>query len=184
MEIRGWKIDRVIIAFLVVASLLFGGEKLLEYQRVENPVLSGVKNIPGVVEARLVNTSNGMTLEVKLQGVTDLAKTYQAIQDKVEPLGNRLTSVDIRDSRTQELSDALHDLHFAIQEGIATGHFQNMADQVQALAQKSGVKISYLTVTGDGVYVTLAEKGHYLYAIYPRPETVAGQANQTGGGKG
>lgn len=185
MEIKGWRIDRLVITFLVITALFSMGERWLTQQRVQNPVLREINRLPGVKEARLLpDPSGGMTLEVRLEGVTDLAETYRAILNQAERLGNQPLAVKILDSRDSRLTELLHQVHFAIQEGIATGHFQAMAQEVANQVSRAGITHWYLTVTNDGVYLTLSANGHYLYAIFPRthPEGTLGKA--TGGTRG
>lgn len=170
----GLRIPIVALAFIAVLAIAIGGQWLFYRTQVAVPLETGFEKIPGVAGVTLEKAGSRTDLFVHLTPSADLAETYrllESIGQKV--LGSDLGAVHIVDDRTPELTAAYHRLHFAVQEGAATGRFVEMAGRVDRLAVQTGLDEHRLVVGDRYLFVQLRSGSHWLYAVVPRPEAAA-----------
>lgn len=128
-------------------------------------------DIPGVAAAAVDSTPNGLSLTLQLDNETGLQETYGQILNLAAEAGISLDAVSILDTRGPILSQTLYEIHYAIQEGIATGRFQHMADAVaQGLAHR-GIDNYQLWVDNELIYLEMHYGPEHLYQVFPRRES-------------
>ena len=66
------------------------------------------------------------------------------------------------------MSQAFYDIHYAVEEGLATGRFQLMADTVRRALAVRGIDDYQLWVDQQFVYLEMHYGSEHLYHVFPR----------------
>lgn len=159
----------VAVSLVVSLSLLFGGAQVARRFTVDQPLRTALSANPAIVSYSVTDTATGKVLTLHLGDLPDLAPVYTgADQAATQVLGAGNYTIALQDRRTAELSEDYHQIHFALQEGIARGTFSQMDTQVQAEAKGLGLSRVRVTVDKDHVFVQLHKGSDYLYDVLPR----------------
>lgn len=158
------EITRIALVALTVFCLLLAGNALYKKYWVEKNLTLQVGNIAGVVAAQIVESDGKNELDVQTRNVTDLPQIC-------EKLDNISRGVPIRfiDSRSAELTDLYREMQFALQEGIATGNFTQMAGEIKDQAKKAGAEVQ-VDVDGKRIYLVLSKGGAQLVSVLERQD--------------
>lgn len=192
-KVKGLRIGIIALVFVLASLLIFGGQQLRYRFDVFEPMQKAFTQVDGVEKVKFDRTGGHVDIVVTLGKVDNLEKTVS----EIETLGkyylkDSLGDISIVDSRDADLDEVYYEMHYAIEEGIATGHFRQMAKDLQDTAKKSGLERFRVYVGNDRVYVLMAKGGRYLYEVVPRkagpvlPQTgqLAGDGNGNGGATG
>lgn len=160
-----------IIALAVTLLVLFGGQTIWHTFAVAKPLdnaFEGIDGIQSVAWNKEKSDKAAVVLQVSLDHVTNLQTTYTDIQERAKNiLGKSTFRIVIRDSRNPELEQVYHEMHFHIQEAIATGRFGNMAEHVKEKALEAGID-AQISVDAYNVYLQLSQGDANLYRVIPR----------------
>lgn len=176
MNRRGHSWLSGVIALAATLLILFGAQALYHTIAVAKPLDKAFEGIDGVrsVTWDKKNNDKEVTLRLDLDNASNLQTTYKTVETKARTvLGKTPFQLDIRDTRTPELEQTYHALHFHIQEAVVTGRFSEMADKINEKAKESGVK-AQVYVDAQNVYLQLTQGDADLYAVIPRNNTVPG----------
>lgn len=169
MTVQGLRIPIIILVFIVALGTAVGAQQLFYRQQIVNPLQQEFLAIKGVQSVRLVKNGPLTDVHLKMGRVSDLESTYEAIQSAAKRgLTDRVGAVVLEDQRTQVLSEAYYQLHFAVQEAIATGHFTALADRLQELSAQYPFDVYRAIVADDHISIQLEHDKGYLYQIVPR----------------
>lgn len=164
------------IALATTLLILFGAQTVWHTFAVAKPLDKAFQGIDGV---QAVTWDKGkdegpVTLKVKFDNVVNLQTSYNAVQGQAKDvLGKTPFQIVIQDSRSPELEELYHELHYHIQEAIFTGHFGDMASKVETEAKLSGAA-SRVYVDAQNIYLQLTKGEADLYAVVPRANTIPG----------
>lgn len=164
------RLDIVVLTFIIVSALAFGGQYAYLRFQVEGPTVRALEAVPGVKAARIERDAQGKSaVRIKLQAVPDFAATYKRIVATAEKhLGGSLAGIIIEDGRDEELVKTYSRMNFAVEEGIATGRFTKMAGSLQKAAREAGLDRFDVWVDEDRVYLSLENNHHWLYQAVSR----------------
>ena len=170
---RGLKIHIIIVTFLVTLGLVWGGSYLSYQRRVALPLLSQLKSVPGVENAEIVPSSRrqkDVVIELK-PGVETAITAYLEVERlAAAELGTSLASVRVTEHRTPALDEVFYRMHLQVQQGIATGIFTTMADNIAAIAAAENLSGQRVLVEPERVIVALENEDGLLFAVVPRPD--------------
>lgn len=183
MRLSGLKVEAVVAAFAVTAAVVFGLQWAVKRYQVEQPLLRAAERVEGVRRAELSFAGGRPTLVVTLGSPRDFRTTYQQLEGLVQgAFGEGAGRVMLRDNRTGRLSQALYEINFAVQEGLATGRFTEMRKAVEGEAKRLKLSRPYLWAEDDRVYLGLRDGQAALYAVVERgPQAVRNQVPAGGG---
>jgi hypothetical protein len=180
MRAYGVRIPVVLMAMAGALLLLFGAQFVYDRQAVDQPLVSIYHNVPGVEHVALQNTPSGLQVDVHLGPVTNLRETYLALRNQVNTvLGGQHFQINLIDARTPTLLGDFYQMNGVLEQGIATGQFVAMQQQVQRLGQQEGLTRASAIVDDHYVYVDLVQGKNYLYELLPRQPVTA---DSTSGG--
>lgn len=168
---------RVLAAFAVTAALLFGARTAWQARQVDRPLLAALEAVPGVEAVRAGRTAGVRVFEVTLGPVTDLQRTYRALDRTIaDRLGAPATAyrLTVRDDRDEALEAVFFRIHFAVYEAAARSTFTDLAAVVAALDPADGVDRAEVRVDGRRIYLQLHRGDRYLYEVVPRTSPGAG----------
>lgn len=151
-----WPVLLLALAFTL--ALLLGGNALLQAAGIEGPLIRELKALPGVSDVTLGEGE----LQVRLAPSADLAATYQAIASRAERY--ELVLVDDRDAA---LAAFYSEVQFALFEGLQTGRYVEMKEQVDALAAAQGLT-HQLSLDDRMLYLSAQHEGHSLFVALQR----------------
>lgn len=161
----------VLAAIILTLAVLGGGQFLWQRYAVDKPLANALNNIDGIASFKVDSNnkiSGAAKLYISLGDVKNLQKTYQAVYEGAAAvLGDSKFSVVIKDNRTPELEQVYYNVHLFVQEGIATGKFAPMAEQIVQRAAVNGVE-AQVYVDSVNVYLGLKKADAGLYEIIPR----------------
>ncbi len=174
MRAYGVRIPVVLMAMAGALLLLFGAQFVYNRQAVDQPLVSIYHNVPAVKHVSLQNTPSGLQVDVRLGLVPNLRETYMALENQVNAvLGGAHFQINLTDARTPALLNDFYKMNGALEQGIATGQFVAMEQQVQAMGAKDGLSQASAIVDNHYVYVELVQGKHYLYELLPRQPLTA-----------
>lgn len=176
MRVFGMRVSIILLVFVLALGGFVTGRHLFFQQQVRAPLQERLTAIPGVQGVVLLTPSGlrqGVPVDVRVSlapGV-DLPETYGLIQRELASgLGRNLGRVELVDQRDRVLTEALKEMQFALEEGIATGTFRLMAREVEEVARRHQVDELDLDMDRHFVYVSLQRDGAYLYHVVPRSQ--------------
>lgn len=157
----------------VTLAALFGGGYLVKSKTVDVP-LDALLNGSSVVESHTVDQgAEKREIKVKLKETADLQRDYQTLDDEIKKLMQGAPyTIKVEDRRNPDLEKLNHRLNLFVQEALATGHFAEMADQIDREAAKAGATARF-TVDENRVYLQLKGADGYLYSVVERPKAQA-----------
>ena len=174
MRVFGLRMQVVGLTFLVVLGVALAAGQLLYERRVRSPLEQVLLQVDGV-EAVTVEPGGSMRavgpthIRVRLSPDADLERAYGAVaRAAADNLGSRLGRIELEDARSPELEETLREMRFAVEEAVATGSFQQMADTLRAVAAARSLDHFRVSVDRQFVYLTLARDGAYLHELVAR----------------
>ncbi len=161
------RITTVAIALVVTLSILLGGYFLYDKYYLKKGLEERIGQVVVVEEIKIAKKEKPPTVYIRSSEINDLQSIYQEITEEVfQTLGSDYRVV-ILDERTEQLSKSYEHLSFIIQEGIATGGFQEMSTRVQEYAMAQDIQC-HLTMDSFNLFLELKEDQGYLYEVIPR----------------
>lgn len=137
---------------------------------VENPLDQTLRAHQCVEGVRMESKEGVSVVTVALGEVDDLHETFEQVEaivsSRMPPGSYRL---EIEDTRTPELADLYHTVHFDIAEAIATGAFTRMSQNVEAKIASAGPERSRIWVSPGRIYLQIHHGDSYLYEVIERP---------------
>lgn len=156
----------VAIALVVTLFILLGGYFLYDKYYIKNGLEEKINQIVETEEIKIAKQENPPTVYIRSSEIKDLQTVHQKTAEIVyQTLGPEFRVVFL-DERTEKLSKLYEKCSFVIQEGIATGRFQEMNVKVQELAAEEGIQC-HLTMDSFNVYLELDDGKGYLYEVIP-----------------
>lgn len=161
----------VLAAIILTLVILGGGQFLWQLYAVDKPLAKVLNSIDGI-DSFYVDSNNKISdtakLHVSLRNVQNLQKTYQAVRESAAGiLGDNQLIIIIKDNRTPELEQVYYSVHLYVQEGIATGNFASMAEQIKQKAAVTNVE-AQVYVDSSNVYLGLKKADAGMYVVVPR----------------
>jgi hypothetical protein len=175
MDLKGIKLTAVLLIAVLMFGLLLGGKYVYGKVTSDQPLFKSFQNVPEVTGVQILkNTKKEMEILVTLAEVDDLAVAYHNLAQMAQPVaGDRECRLILTDARNEILAKAYYDIHYLIQESIATGAFAAMADKVEERIDRTEINRHRVVVGNEYVFVQLHHDGQYLYEIIPRQEKTA-----------
>lgn len=166
-----------IIALAATLLVLFGGQTIWHAFAVAKPLDNAFEAIDGVQSVtwnKEKDDQAAVVLQVSLDQVANLQTTYLDIQERAKNiLGKSAFRIVIHDNRNPELEQIYHEMHYHIQEAIATGRFGDMAGQISEQAIAAGAD-AQVYVDAANVYLQLSRGDADLYRVVPRTNALTG----------
>lgn len=173
---RDLRWQTLLIALLATVVVSYGGHRLFTQYRLINPLLNEVRAVAAVRRADMTSNLGDLRLELELE--PDLGgANLQSVLHKIDSILDRMaptTNIVLVDNPNAKLLRAYHQMHFQIEEGMATGRFAAMALAIEEIADVLGVDYD-LTVTQDHVLLRLSEQHYVLIVATARPGAEAGR---------
>lgn len=184
-DVRDLKLPVVIAVFLVVVALGVGLQHVYYQKRVIAPLADDAHAIVGVESVNVVTRGDGLKdVWVDLHPEARIEEVYPQIEDlAASSLRGMFGRVVVNDNPGTRLREIYHQIHFSVQEGISTGLFAHMAEEIdRQLENEEGV--AHRVYVGDRyVYVHLKDENGDLYEVIPRPSGLVASAPATTGGR-
>ncbi|MGB9660544.1 MAG: hypothetical protein ACPL5F_00815 [Moorellaceae bacterium] len=180
MFFQGWRLHLVLVACLLSAGVLLGGQHVYREFFVQRPLMETLRAEKGVQGVRLERTGNTEKVMVELEPVDSLKQTYLRLEQLLHrfyPDGK--VELIVVDHRSPALEQVWGRCQFAVYEAAVRGNFTTMAEEVEKETQEQGVKLK-LDVDRGHIYVALFQGSSYLYEIVPRETPGRGE---DGGGE-
>lgn len=158
---------------LVVVTLLFSAQFFLLKATVEWPLDNIFKGkVAGEIANYHISKEKSGIYKIEVQGknIADLSSAYELWLKEAEAVaGPGKVQIVVTDNRDQFLNKVFQKMNFYVQEGLTTGQFAKMADNIQAIAEKEGVAGTLrLTLGQERLYLQMAHDGHVLYEVFDR----------------
>ena len=164
---------KAIVVILVSAAAGFGLffciNLLLVNRTVTKPLESSLRQVPGVLSVKASEGTGRLKIDVTLGQVPDFHRAYSSLVRRISEItGKREYELSILDHRDDRLETAYYQMHYDIEEAIATGGFSRMAGALEQRSRDLGLSASKVFVDQKGVYLQLESGSSYLYAVFPR----------------
>lgn len=150
----------VMASFLLTLAALWVAERLYVASQVRTPFLAAVRRIPGVAAAGL----DGHVLWLQLKPDANLESVYEAAEARAG--GQNLAAVRIESRSSAALASVDRELSFVVAQGIATGQYVAMRQQILQDAARAHVGANVSMDRGD-IFLTLRQGGSALFQVIP-----------------
>lgn len=182
MEFQGIRIKFVILAFLLVFALLFGGQMVYQKIGYNQPVRQILEEHPGIESYEIDDEAPVARIAVKLERTDNLMDDYQQLDRRLWVANaGRPYELVVQDERSAALNDALHKSQFSVYQAIIQGNFPEMVQVIESNAREAGAEAKVF-VDNRNVYIQMDTADHYLMSVVPRTIGTDGSDGQTGGG--
>lgn len=169
MQIRGIKVGLVIIVMFFVLGSLFFVQYMWESNGIYKPLLKSLKKIEGVNEASIERKRKDLQINLELGHVDNFPLTYKQVEDSInQSLSKTNYKIKIKDNRNDQLISSFLSFSSYVQEGIQTGKYSLMEEQIKSRAKAQGLDGSYVLVDSQNIYLQLLSKDSYLYEVISR----------------
>lgn len=169
MNFKGVRYPVVAVTLVVTLVFLFGARWVYQRQALDRPLEAAVLAVPGVEEVVVGQRGDALVVRVRAGETPRLedfvADLWRAI-DRVQ--GGAGVELEISDSRTERLENVYHDLHFHVQEAVATGRYSELPARLEEVSAGTGLTRGRIFVGPDYVYLQLHQEEARLYEIIPR----------------
>lgn len=170
MNLRGLQIKVVILIFCVVLIVGFGLRYLHQTTQILLPLTQELKNLPGVVDASVSQSSliNRSHLKIKLELAEDLPLSVSLgqVYRMLENHGG-FHYVELQEQSTPDLLLNYEKAQIIIEEAIMTGEFSLLEKRIETLGHNQGLNWE-LGVDREFVYLRLYNKEAMLQRAIPR----------------
>ncbi len=172
MQFKGIRWLAVALAAVLLLGLLLGGRLVYDRVTADQPLFKSLSELKEVKASKIDNnTANSLDIRIELNAVDDLAVSCERMAAAVAPVaGTKPYRLLLTDNRSAALAAAYHQIHFALQEGVATGDFTAMGARVSNYLNEAGLSEHRITVARDFVFVQIHQGDAYLYEIIPRTQ--------------
>ena len=166
MRFQARRIAAAAVALVATLAVLFGLQRWLFQTQTSTPLEQQLKHVAGVRRVTLDFARSPGTVHVTLSRVSDIETTYTALAARVAALapGAAIVVAGTSDGR---IAAAAQDLSFPIAQGLATGQFVAMRQNVLDDARRDRVT-ARIYIDQQNVYLALYDQAHTAYFIYPR----------------
>ncbi len=168
MQIKGIRVYVVVIVLVVTLGVLLSVQYVYQKYNVEQPLFKMYSDTKLVDDVKLDNEGEVATVILSVRKTEDLKGAYRELHGYTEEiLGHNQFSMELKDKRTKELSDAYYNSQYIIYEALAKGDFTKMAAEIQENAADAGAR-SRVFIDNDNIYISFIRGDKYLYEVIPR----------------
>lgn len=169
MQLQGVRVPLVMMFAMLGLFLLFGMERLYTFTRIDQPLARFLSAREEVKSFEVRQMGGRVVVRVTLGPVANLRETYVDLEKGIAAIfGARPFAIEVVDNRTERLLRDYYELHYALQEALATGRFTEMERKVAQAAQRGGLTRAAVYVDTDYLYIQLQRGDRYLYELVPR----------------
>ncbi|HHV71957.1 MAG TPA: hypothetical protein GXX38_05025 [Clostridia bacterium] len=169
MQIKGIRIGVVVIVTLFILGSLLLAQYIWETRGIYKPLLQSVESVEGVNTVTIEKEKKNLVIKIELEPVNNFALIYKEIEDIIN---NRLAEdsyqIKIKDKRNEILTSSFLSLSSFIQEGIQTGRYSLMEEQIKNKASSLELDHVNVLVDAENIYLQLHSGENYLYEVIPR----------------
>jgi hypothetical protein len=154
---------------MVLTWGLLEGVTLLAHGQKARAVQAALQT-PQVLRAQVAYAPSPSppTVTLWLAAGTDPQEVVERLSSRLVPLLGTVPRWRLVGPAQESLAKALDSLSLAVQEGLATGQYVPMAQEVARLAHRQGLR-AQVEVDSMGAYLSLRDAhGGEAYAFYPR----------------
>ncbi|HCJ09552.1 MAG TPA: hypothetical protein DGR79_08380 [Clostridiales bacterium] len=169
MNFKGVRYPVVAVTLVVTLVFLFGARWVYQRQALDRPLEAAVLAVPGVEEVTVGQRQDVLLVRVRAgevphleEFVADLWRAVEAVQE------GAAVELEISDSRSERLQNIFYELHFHVQEAVATGRFSELPARLEEVSAGTGLTRGRVFVGPEYVYVQLHQGQACLYEIIPR----------------
>ncbi|NMB45562.1 MAG: hypothetical protein GX998_04035 [Firmicutes bacterium] len=167
------RIPVVIIVFAITLTLLLLGQRFVFRQHMLSNLEAEFLDTTGVKTAHIKSDADGLSLVVELQEGIGFKIAYDEMLRLSKQAGIPPERIFIQDSRGPILSEALYAIHYAVEEGIATGRFQLMVNSVENELAHRGIEDYEIWVGPQFVCLAMHHGPEHLYQVFARNHAMA-----------
>lgn len=168
MEFKGIKLYIIIFVIIAVIGLFYTGQYLFDIYKIDKPLKEEISAIEGIKDIKIINNNNLNDLFVSFEPGIDFYSSYQKINEVMETkLGSKSGNIIIDNNSSTELEEIYYQIHYAIHEGINTGKFLEMKENVEEIVSNVEIDNYRLWIDNDAVYLQLDKNNSSFYNRIP-----------------
>lgn len=170
MEFKGFKLNIILVVVLLVLGLFFSGQYINKIYNIDGPIKNEILALEGVKDISIVDNNERKDLLIEFEPGVDFYNLYQnitiMINDRLGEKGGNILIAKSNQSNTN-LDEVYYELHFAIYQGITTGKFVEMEENIESVADKSNLDNYKVWVDNQTVFIQLDKNADSIYKIIP-----------------
>ncbi|NLJ80812.1 MAG: hypothetical protein GX335_07300 [Firmicutes bacterium] len=170
MNLRGFKVKKAILVFLITLTLGLGAAYFVQQVQVIGPLLEELESIEGIEEVSLRRRGLGRQakkrIRLKINNEVPIAMVFGHVQHVLEEAGGEFV-LQVEDSANPMLWEAFQSIQIPLEEAIMTGRFTLLEEEVKARAENLGTKWA-LALDRQYIYLVLENEDGVLQRIISR----------------
>ena len=170
MRFRGFRIQVVLLVFLVVVALGLGVQYFHQQTQVIHPLAEQLEEIPGVLDVGLTKgffkAGSRMLVSLEVSQDVPLALVFERVHQTLMATGGDY-AVQLKDSPNPAMLRLFHRIQIALEEAIMTGEFTTLEKRISILADPTGIDWE-LGLDREFVYLSLTEGSDILRRVISR----------------
>lgn len=168
MRIQGIRIEIVILALLVALAGFFSIQYLIREYWIGQPLQEEILQISGVRDVELVDSRDGLLLQLEIDPVPNILLTYQEIQTTGEQLIKNEDFSMIIKNTDRDLEEDYFKLHHHIYHHISREDYLSLQDYLRSQSSKLGLDEAVFFLDNSHLYLQLIRDERAYYRIIPR----------------
>ena len=177
---KGVRLTIVVVTLIVGLAVIFGGQYAVKTFYQEEPFKKRVLSIEGIEDVKLVEVKDGQKVYLTVNPEVDVKTAYRKTDEMAQEMLKGEVKVEVDNKSTAQLQDIYHKMHFAIYEGIASGKFTVMAENIEAIGQEIELQDLNVEVDNENVYLKFAKNNQVYTKVLPRKTQQIALQNQGG----
>lgn len=172
MDLRQIRWSIALAVAIVLCGVLWFGGNTIKNLTVTRPLLNAMAAADSVEAVDMINGTDGLTVILTVKQGADLQTAYEAAMAQAGlKVQDAVYKVLVKDSNDPALAKLFRErIAFVLHEAIATGHYADLPDRVQA---EAGDVKSTVTIDENHLYVTLQQGDKVLYKVIRRSANVS-----------
>lgn len=160
----------VILVTVLASGIILGSHWLYNRSALTGPLKTQLGEVSGVREVDLELERGTWVIRINVERVNSWEKLHGQLHGVIQVLlGTRPYTLQIEDSRTPLLEEALAEASFSLEEAVSTGRYTLLSETREALKEGPEIQVARVSVVPGWVLVQLEEPRGYLYHSLPRP---------------
>jgi len=163
-----FKVILFIAALVFTVGIGLGAYHLHSLYKVEKPLISGLNNLPSVVNSTVEKKENVYLINISLGQVENLQEEFEQLDELARSkLGEGKYRISINRSQGTGLDQLYYDIQPIIYEALANNHYVWMHDQLKQTAAKDGLEYK-MYLDEQRVYLQFSNGKDYQYYVIDR----------------
>lgn len=170
MNLRGFKVLKALVVFVIVIALGLGFQYIHRQRAVINPLAQRLENIPGIsqvsVAPGILKKHSQTVINLNTDFHVPLSMTFGQLRATLQDAGGNYT-IKLENNSDDTLWQVFQQIQIMVEEAIMTGEFTVLEQKVEAVAIQEEIS-SELALDREFIYLRLKNGPNFLQKVISR----------------